>query len=86
MPVAFGEDAAGELFVVDYMGEVFKLVPDGVPPQSCCRADFDGDGGLDLAVASADDGGEIVVLGRSGEVRQRFSVGEPVTDMAAGDV
>jgi hypothetical protein len=27
-PVAFGEDAAGEIYVVDLFGEIFRLVPE----------------------------------------------------------
>lgn len=41
----FGEDADGELYMVDYnAGEVFKIVPNGVPAQECpCPGDLNGD-------------------------------------------
>ena len=65
-PVAFGEDFYGEILVVDYGGEIFKIVPaidppdidgDGVP-NSCepSPADLNGDAivdGLDLGILLA---------------------------------
>ena len=54
-----GEDADGELYFCDYNGgEVYKLVPNGVPAQECpCFGDLDGDqvvgfGDLNLLLGS----------------------------------
>jgi glucose/arabinose dehydrogenase len=51
---SFGEDAAGEIYICDLSGgEVFKIVPDGVPPVPCpcaanCPGDVNGDDRTDL--------------------------------------
>jgi glucose/arabinose dehydrogenase len=49
---SFGEDAKGELYLCDLRGNVYKIVPNGVPSQcslsSCCRGttgNVDGDPG-----------------------------------------
>ncbi len=37
---SFGEDAAGEIYIVDLGGSLYKIVPDGVPSQcnlNCCQ-------------------------------------------------
>jgi len=39
---SFGEDAAGEIYIVDLGGSVYKIVPDGVPSQcnlNCCQGE-----------------------------------------------
>ena len=51
--VSFGEDGAGNLYIVDLGGEIFKILPD------TCESDFNGDGdvdGSDLATFSSDFG------------------------------
>ncbi len=47
---SFGEDANGELYICDMNGgEIFKIIPDGVPPVPCtCYADCDENGVLDI--------------------------------------
>ena len=50
---SFGEDSAGDLYIVDLGGEIFKILPD------ICAGDFNGDGdvdGSDLATFSRDFG------------------------------
>ena len=42
IPVAFGEDAVGNLFVVDLDGDIFRFVTDALVP-----GDFDADGDVD---------------------------------------
>ena len=38
---SFGQDAAGEIYIVDYSGSIYKIVPDGTPSQCnvtpCCE-------------------------------------------------
>ncbi|MDF1545471.1 MAG: PQQ-dependent sugar dehydrogenase [bacterium] len=55
---SFGEDAQGELYIIDYVqGRVFKIVPDGVPStcSSCCDqpGDFSNDGAVDITDLTA---------------------------------
>jgi glucose/arabinose dehydrogenase len=48
--VSFGEDARGEMYIVDNAGEIFRVIPEGVPNQCGeCYADCDRDGALTLA-------------------------------------
>ncbi len=58
--VSFGEDAAGELYVVDHGGQVFKIVP-AAGDGPCIRpGDIDGDGrvnGTDLGLLLGNWGG-----------------------------
>ncbi len=44
---AFGEDGAGELYICDHDGEVFKIVP---RESAVSRGDYDGDGASDIAL------------------------------------
>ncbi len=38
---SFGEDAAGELYVVDFGGTVYRLTSNCSAPASCCHSDAD---------------------------------------------
>ncbi|MFN0137022.1 MAG: PQQ-dependent sugar dehydrogenase [Phycisphaerae bacterium] len=48
---SYGEDAAGELYLCDHVdGEIYKIIPSGVPPALCpCLADIDDDRDVDLS-------------------------------------
>ncbi len=49
---SFGEDANGEIYICDMNGgEIFKIIPDGVPPVPCacsCACDWDPDPACDI--------------------------------------
>ena len=61
--VSFGEDANGELYIVDHGGQIYKIVPttgDGTCEPPCAPADLDCDGTVgaaDLAVLLSNWGG-----------------------------
>ncbi|MFM7260342.1 MAG: PQQ-dependent sugar dehydrogenase, partial [bacterium] len=61
--VSFGEDANGELYVVDHGGQIYKIVPstgDGTCAPPCAPADLDCDGSVgaaDLAILLSNWGG-----------------------------
>lgn len=52
--VGFGEDVFGEIYICDLGGDVYKIVPDGVPSQCsvtpCCnlRGDLNGNGDINV--------------------------------------
>lgn len=57
---AFGEDADGEIYMCDYNGgEVFKIVPNGVPPEPCVLL---GDMNCDGIVSISDIGAFVLAL------------------------
>jgi glucose/arabinose dehydrogenase len=46
---SFGEDAYGEIYIVDYTGgEIFKIVPDGVPSVCSSCGDVNSDGAVNI--------------------------------------
>src|SRR6185503_16067971 len=60
---SFGEDAAGELYVVGLGGSVFKIAPTGPPPPPTCtytispaKAAFGGSGGTGSVTVTAGSG------------------------------
>ncbi|MCE2884953.1 MAG: PQQ-dependent sugar dehydrogenase [Planctomycetaceae bacterium] len=61
--VSFGEDANGELYIVDHGGQIYKIVPstgDGTCAPPCAPADLDCDGTVgaaDLAIMLSNWGG-----------------------------
>ena len=61
--VSFGEDANGELYIVDHGGQIYKIVPstgDGTCAPPCAPADLDCDGTVgaaDLAMLLSNWGG-----------------------------
>jgi hypothetical protein len=50
---SFGEDAAGEMYIVDRGGEVFKIVPLAPANNACANATSIGDGATQFTTASA---------------------------------
>ena len=50
---SFGEDAAGELYIVDRAGEVFKIIPGAPVNDTCANAVLVGNGSTNFTSASA---------------------------------
>ncbi len=76
---SFGEDAQGELYMCDYNGgEVFKIVPDGVPAASCA---LPGDMNCDGTVSVGDINPFVLALTDSDGYRKMF----PDCDALNGD-
>lgn len=83
-PSSFGEDALGNLYVVDYgtggrTGEVFRLTPQTISNDQGDR--LDGGGGDDLIFAGA---GDDVVMGGSGNDEIQGGVGNDVLQGGGG--
>jgi glucose/arabinose dehydrogenase len=47
--IGFGEDAAGEMYICDMDGDVFRISPIGAPAACVIPADLDGNGAVDFA-------------------------------------